>query len=42
MVEIMLRALLIAAIFFTVTPLLISMQWLLDKLRPTRLGLHRR
>ena len=28
----MLRALLIAAFFFTVTPLLISLQWLLDKL----------
>jgi lyso-ornithine lipid O-acyltransferase len=29
----MLRALLIAAIFFTMTPLLISLQWLLEKLK---------
>ena len=38
----MLRALLIAAFFFTMTPLLIAVQWLLDKLEPAGLGRHRR
>ena len=31
--DLMLRALFIAVVFFTVTPLLISLQWLLDKLK---------
>ena len=38
----MLRALGIAAFFFTMTPLLIAAQWLLDKLGLPGLGRHRR
>ena len=38
----MLRSFLVATFFFTMTPLLISVQWLLGKARPARLGLHRR
>ena len=37
----MARALFIAAFFFTMTPLLISVQWLLEKFKFARLGFYR-